>query len=535
MADNMDDALNPVPEVTKNPSPVVELGSTGLKRSAGFIDEEFLPALRGRKAVKIYKEMSLNDPTVGGLLFAIDMLLRQVEYRVEAGDETPGGKAAVQFLEECMNDMSHTWDDMISEILSMLVYGWSYMEITYKRRIGPGEKNPSKRSRYTDGKIGWRKIQIRSQETLQRWVFDESGGVRGLVQLAPPSWKSVFIPIDKALLFRFKNDKNSPEGISMLRNAYRPWFFKKRLEEFEAIGVERDLAGMPVAKIPSKYFNAPQGSEDHRMFQAFKKLVSNVRRDEHEGLVLPHDFDPDTKQPRYEFELMSAGGSRQFDTSRIIERYEQRILMTVMADFLLLGAQGGNGSYAMHVDKTGIFKTALNTVAKSIAEVFNRYAIPKLFELNGWKVDDLPKIVPNQVENPDLNQLASFMNSMGGLGMEWFPDPELEKYLRSVAGVPALPDELLEMRQQMATQSAAMSYAQQQMDFLGLKQKAEMTAQGLSPEQAQQESERPAGGGEEELQAQQAQDEEQIRTEDAKSQIKVREAQALERIKRKQQ
>ena len=34
--------------------PFVELGGTGLKRSTGVIDEEFLPALRGTKGVKVF-------------------------------------------------------------------------------------------------------------------------------------------------------------------------------------------------------------------------------------------------------------------------------------------------------------------------------------------------------------------------------------------------------------------------------------------------------------------------------------------------
>jgi hypothetical protein len=89
----------------------------------------------------------------------------------------------------------------------------------------------------------------------------------------------------------------------------------------------------------------------------------NVRRDEHEGLVLPSEYDPDTKQPLFDFELLSSGGARTFDTNALIQRYEQRILMSVMADFLLLGHEGV-GSYAMHVDKTGIFKAALNTIAR---------------------------------------------------------------------------------------------------------------------------------------------------------------------------
>ena len=75
-----DDA--PEVDTPKNTSPMIELGVTGIKRVGGYIDEEFLPALRGRKAVKVYREMSMNDSMVGSLLFAIDKLIREVEWKV---------------------------------------------------------------------------------------------------------------------------------------------------------------------------------------------------------------------------------------------------------------------------------------------------------------------------------------------------------------------------------------------------------------------------------------------------------------------
>lgn len=486
-----DETVVPALEGTPKVRPLEEMGVTGLKRAAGVLDEEFLPALRGRKAIKVFQEMSLNDPTIGSLLFTIEQLLKQVTWRCESVSNNEEDTRAAEFVEECMGDMSHSWGSMITEILSMIVYGWSWHEITYKRRIGPWEKDPRKKSKYTDGLFGWRKISIRSQETMQRWIFDENGGVKAMVQLAPPHYKTTVIPIEKSLLFRPKEYKDSPEGQSLLRNAYRPWFFKKRLEEFEAVGIERDLAGMPVAKIPAQYMNAKPGTDDYKTFMAFRKLVSGVRRDEHEGLVLPNQYDRETKQPLFEFELMSAGGARQFDTSSIIQRYEQRILMTVLADFIMIGHQG-TGSYALHVDKTGIFRAALNAIATSIADVFNRHALPRLFEMNGWKLNELPRIVADNVDAPDLNQLSTFMSTMGGLGMEWFPDPDLEKFLRKTAGLPDLPEEKLELRREMAEQQEMMSYAQSQMDLLGTQQKAEMTAQGMSPEQAEMAAQEPS-------------------------------------------
>ena len=477
-------------EVPQNVGPMVELGVTGLKRVAGYVDEEFLPALRGRKAVRVYREMSQNDSMVGALLFTIDKLIREVEWKVVPPEQSEEGALAADFLESCMEDMSHSWDDFIGEVLSMIPYGWAWHEVVFKRRLGPWEKDPAKKSKFEDGLIGIRKMPIRSQETLMRWGFDESGGVQAMVQQAPPKYEQTVIPISKSLLFRTSIAKGNPEGVSLLRTAYRSWYFKKRLEEFEAIGVERDLAGMPVARVPADYLKAQPGTEKAKTVEAFKKMVRGVRRDENEGLLLPSAFDPDTKQQLFEFELMASAGSRTFDTNAIIQRYEQRILMSVLADFILVGHESV-GSYSLHTDKTGIFRASLNAITKSIADTLNRHLVPRLFEVNGWKLDQLPKFEPTNIDPPDLDQLAQFISATAGAGMQWFPDPELEKFVRDIARLPEMTDETEDMKRQMYEQEQAMMYAENQMGLLGIQQKAELAAQGYSPEQAQMMSEQP--------------------------------------------
>jgi hypothetical protein len=478
-------------EIPQRVGPMEELGVTGVKRVSGYVDEEFLPALRGRKAVRVYREMATNDSMVGALLFTIDKLIREVEWKVLPADQSPEGIQAQEFLESCMEDMSDSWDGFIGEVLSMIPYGWSWHEIVYKRRLGPWQKDPKKRSKHSDGLIGWRKMPIRAQETLLRWSFDETGGIRAMIQMAPPRYQTTVIPIEKSILFRTSIAKGNPEGVSLLRTSYRAWYFKKRLEEFEAIGVERDLAGMPVGKVPADYLTAAKGTPQAKTVDAFKKMVRGVRRDENEGLVLPTQFDPDTKQPLFDFELMSSGGTRQFDTNSIITRYEQRILMSVLADFILVGHQD-TGSYSLHTDKTGIFRSALNSIAKRIADCLNRYAVPRLFAINGWKMDELPRFEPTNVDPPALDQLAAFISSTAGAGMQWFPDPELEKYIREIARLPEMTDEDVDYKRTMLAQQQMTEYATGQMDLLGIKQKAEMTAQGFTPEQAQLHSETPA-------------------------------------------
>ena len=349
---------------------------------------------------------------------------------------------------------SHTWEDLVSEILSMLIYGWSWHEVVYKRRVGD-VRNPKFRSKHNDGLIGWRKMPIRAQETLFEWKFDDDGGVQAMDQIAPPDYQKHRIPIGKSLLFRTSIHKNNPEGRSILRSSYRPWYFKKRLEEVEGIGIERDLAGLPVAWVPAEILSPDADDNDKAIAEMFKQMVRNVRRDEQEGLVLPMEFDQDTGNQLYEFELLNSGGTRAINIDTAIQRYEQRIAMTILADFILIGHEQ-TGSYALSVNKTGIFRTALNSWAESIAEVFNRHEIPRLFDLNGWKLEGYPKIVPSEVDPPDLGELGQFITQLAGAGMPLFPDPDLEDFFRDIAKMPEQSEEAKMMQEMMMQQQAAM-------------------------------------------------------------------------------
>jgi len=446
-------------------SPMAELGVTGLKHAAGYVDEEFLPGLRGRKAVAVFKEMSDNEPIIGALLFTINRLLMGMDWHVKPAGKTPGDTEAAKFLESVKDDMNHSWASFISEALSHLVYGWSWHEVVYKRRVGPNESSSATRSKHTDGLIGWRKLPIRAQETYLRWVFDTTGDTKALVQLAPPLYQQATIPINRSLLFRNAPKKGNPEGTSLLRNAYRPWYFKKRIEEIEAVGVERDLAGLPIVKVPSQLLTAKPGTPNAELVKNFQKLVRSVRRDEQEGIVFPNEYDQDTKQPLYEFELLGSGGGRAFSTSEIIQRHERNMLITVLADFILVGHEQV-GSYSLHTDKTGIFRSALNSIAVAMADVINRHAVPKLFALNGWNLEALPTFVPADVDAPDIAVLGQFMGAMQAAGVMWFPDAELENFVRQAARLPQLDDDAMEQRRQLQLRTQATAFAQANMDYV---------------------------------------------------------------------
>ena len=417
-----------------------ELGSTGLRRSGGTVYEEFLVNLRGLRGFRVYREMADNDPTVGSMLYAIEKVITRLEWRVDPysdnsvdGEVKPEDEEVAAFIDSCLHDMSDSWDQTLSQILSMLVYGFSYNEIVYKVRTGPEAKDPSKRSKHTDNKIGWRKLPIRSQETLFRWQIDERGGIQAMEQSDPSSGGTHIIPIEKALLFRTTTAKNNPEGRSILRNAYRPWFFKRRIEEIEAVGIERDLAGLPVAYVPPEYLSSGATAEQANVLSTIQNIVTSIKRNEQEGVVFPTLYD-DAGHKQFDLVLLSSGGSRQFDTDKIVQRYDQRMSMSILSDFILLGSDRV-GSYALGASKMDLWSMSVDSIAKNIAEVFNQYAIPRLMKLNGLDASRAPFLTYGEVSHIDLSEISDYISKLATAGV-LMPDPKLEDYLRDLAGLP---------------------------------------------------------------------------------------------------
>ena len=403
-----------------------QIGSVGLERYGGYITEEFLPALRMPDSLKVYKEMASNDATIGGILFLFESMMKKLPWSVKPGGDKLVDKTVAKFVGECMNDMEHSWMDFIVEALSMFTYGWAWHEIVYKIRT-------SKNSKYPDGRVGWAKLPIRSQNSWNSWVYDtnDPDKLLGMEQVTNTAKRTVVtIPYEKSLLFRTKSYRNSPEGVSLLRTAYRSYYFKKKIEEIEGIGIERDLAGLPVIYVPEDLDIWNSKNPEAVVLKTYlEKLISNIRRDRNEGALLPST---------YKLELLTTGSSRQFDTSTIISRYDKRIAMSVLADIILMGHER-SGSFALANSKTNLLAASLEAMADNIKNTINKVAIPKLMELNTFRgYSKYPELVRGEIESPDIAKLGDAMERFRNMGMPFFPHEATEDYIRACMGLPVL-------------------------------------------------------------------------------------------------
>ena len=161
--------------------------------------------------------------------------------------------------------------------------------------------------------------------------------------------------------------------------------------------------------------------------------MQNVKRNEQEGIVFPSAYDEQGNRI-FDLHLLSASGGRQFDTGAVIQRYDQRIAMSLLSDFLLLGSDRV-GSLALGTAKIDLWTLAVDSIAKSIAEVVNQYAIPRLLKLNAMRLDKMPYLTYGQVSSIELSEIADYVNKLAQAGV-LLPDRDLELHLRSLADLP---------------------------------------------------------------------------------------------------
>jgi hypothetical protein len=401
-----------------------------------------------------------NSSVVGSMLFAIMQSMRRVEWKVQAPGDSDKSTAEVKFVESLMDDMTHTWGQFVSEALSMLPFGYSITECVYKRRLGdtpngtrafdsrtakfappiaPQDEQPP--SKFNDGRIGWHRLPIRGQETILKWFFDINGEITGVTQ-QPWVGELIDIPAEKFLLFRPTAHKNSPEGKSVLRNAYRSWWFIKRLEELEAILFER-MGGFPVMSVPNSLLEAAGAGNPGATatLAYYKNLVTNVRIGEQMGALIPSDTYVDSEgKPSnvrmYNFELLTPEhGTRSVTMNDAIERHKLDVLMTLLCDFIKLGHEV-RGTNNLAVTRVDMFYAAIEGWLSAIADVLNRYAIPRNWRINALPPDTMPQFKPDMPDRIDLDGLGGFIANLAKAGMPLFPDEELQGYIRGSAGLP---------------------------------------------------------------------------------------------------
>lgn len=426
-----------------DPKAKMEIGQGGRNTRYGEIQsDEFLRELKGKRAIKTYREMRSNDSTIGAVMYAVEQVLRDNQYKVVPANDSEEAKAEAQFVEQILSDMEHSFDDHISEALSFLTYGFSSFEVVYKRRAGPNPNNKKKHSKYNDGRMGVRKIASRAQWTINQFDIDvKTGEFLGIKQdVGDYLAGGATIPVNKLIHYKTTNINNDPSGRSILRNAFTAYQYLKRLQEIEVIAIERELHGVPIGRIPAEYLS-PDATDNQKSLRAqFETILRDLKLNEQGYGLLPSDVYHDTdgkptSNRLMDLELITSNGSRNIDIDPVIRRYQHDIARSLLAELLMLGG-GANGSYALSQSKTDLFLRSLESYLDVLFEGLNKQFIEPLWALNGLNPDLMPKLKAGDIAPYDLKELGSFIRNLNGADLPIVEHPETVGRLMEMAKLP---------------------------------------------------------------------------------------------------
>ena len=345
---------------------------------------------------------------VQAALLACELPIRAARWYVEPASDEKADKDVAEFVSQCLFErMTITWDDFLRQALLMLPFGYSVFEKVFQSVEFNGKEM-----------IGWRKFAPRLQQTILKWETENGKG--GVTQQLPTGG-TVSIPIEKLLTFTHRKEGDNWVGISILRNAYRSWYFKEHIEKINAIAFERQGLGIPSITLPKNYTD-----KDRALAET---LLKQIRANEQGYMILPEGW---------VFEFQDTKGKSVKDPNETIRRYNREILGSVLAQFLDLGS-GASGSRALSADHSQIFHNNLTAIARQVADGINKYAVKQLVDLN-YTVKEYPKLKFSKIGVVPFERIAKALSSLVQHNII-SPDPILENDIRILMGLPEKPED----------------------------------------------------------------------------------------------
>jgi len=382
-------------------APLGELGSTGSSIWYNIMREEYNPELRGWQGLKKYDEMRRSDAMVRASLRIAKTPVLAARWFVEPASTSKRDKKIAEYINKnLMEWMSISFTQVLIEALLCLDFGYYMFEKVF-------DYHPD-----GSGKIIWKKLAPRHPIDVLKWEYDSHGGPAAAWFYDAGNAEGIRIPISKLLVFTFDREAGNVEGISVLRSAYKHWYFKENLYKIDAIQKERHGIGIPIIKLPPGFSSLDKTIAND--------LGSNLRTNERAHVVLP---------PMWEIEFAELRGQ---PTSAIesIRHHNEQISINVLASFV----NNISGSSSEHTQE--MFYKATRFVAENIRDIFNKHAIPELVNYNWANVTEYPELKVRRIgDSTDWRALSFAMRNFIGAGVLTV-DADLEKYVRDEMDLP---------------------------------------------------------------------------------------------------
>lgn len=426
-------------------------GRSGTVNTRGFIqDRERNAALIYPRSLEVYDLMRKTDATVRWMLG----LLKGPARAATVGIDPPKGAddtelEATAYVEHAlMEQLDGGFDDLLRRVLTYLEMGHYVGERCVELRevefdvcvesveVDEETEQPARRETVRTVKreaFVISRIEDRLQRTIHRFVPDESDPSRLLeIEQVIGDGLTPANPTTKAeRLIILVNEKEGDDwrGNSILRSAWRPYEYKARLENLEAIGYERST-GLPVAY-------PPEDADDDQIDEVEEALKA-IRQGESLYLIVPGPKQT-AQQKGWIVEDLAIKGDSDASPNEAINRYVSEIARNVLAEFMRLG-QDGVGARATGDVQQNPYYDAVAAVTRYIEDIFNEAIVRPLVDWN-YNVRRYPRLRFSKIHANSLQVVAEAVAKLVAQKVIE-PTPEIEAWLRDMLDAPEKPQSL---------------------------------------------------------------------------------------------
>lgn len=393
-----------------------EIGNLGVQIDFLSISSEAIKDLTFPCSITTFDNMARSS-VVGATLSAINTIASQVDFIIDSYDESATHKGRRDFLKQCLfDDMEYSFNQVVRDALTMAKYGFSVLEKVYRfRRRKDG-------SLYNDGRVGIKYLPIRSQRSINQFVYDDNNrtlkyveqnpiGLKGSIQKIDP----IRMDADRCMVFRVNPTGLHPYGQSPLADAYKSWRVLEKLQDIETTSANRNLNGIPHLSAPSEVLDEDEDDpESVKRVRAMKAGLSAISSGEQSYILTPSDryTQDEGGSAQYDFKLVTGSSSHLTALSGIITRYSNETFQTMCADVLTLDNGQGGGSTSLTSNKQTMLNMFVEARLKEFLDILNKDLIPDLWRKNGWDDTKCPKIKHGRIEKVALETLAKAVQQL---------------------------------------------------------------------------------------------------------------------------
>jgi hypothetical protein len=397
-----------------------EMGYTSPSPFTSWTRRDDNTKLQGQSGIRVYYNMRRQDGAVRASQRLVKTPVQSAHWFIEPwskdehSEPTTQDQNVADFVRRNLFDeLNVSWDTLLADILLMTDYGYIAFEKVWQFGL--------------DGKLHLQKLAPRHPLDIQEWEYDANGGPNGCIMFPNPysgpspltggtgmdPQEEHFIPIEKLVVFTHEAEAGDLTGISILRSAYKHWYYKDTLYKIDAIQKERHGIGIPIITLPPGFTPTDQALADN--------LGRNLRTNERAHITLP---------PQWSIAFAKLEG-QPVDCLKSIEHHDMRIKANVLGSFL----DADSGTSDPNID---IFLKSTRYIADYICGIINKHVIKDMVDMNFalGATRGYPRLRARRIgEWEDLRTLSFAVRNLVGADVIR-ADDNLEAHLRREMDLP---------------------------------------------------------------------------------------------------